>query len=383
MSATYPDLVNPILHGLGPVAERKPSSPGDVRLPADIEVISADNHWEVTEDIYVKGFPAHLKDRAPRIWFDSYWRFGMPGIKEAQGISDGVVRLLSRGLIQTAWNHDVRRPHLEQEGITAEVAFPNNLLGYIDPDPEVREWIFRIYNEHIAEQHDKNPSFYGVGIVSNWWDPGKIQGAFDQIKELGLKAAMVPSALKNGENKDLSFADPILDPFYEALTKLGIPLCLHVGEPTNFVGRGAIAAGALNAFAPFRKPISQLVFGGVFDRHPDVRCVFVEGGISWVLPWLQDAEAIYDTYGTLLDPINHRPGYYWRHNCYATFQTDDLGLRNLDVLGEDRVMWAADYPHSEGTFGVNWKVMESVLKTVGHSAAKKILGGTAKEVFKL
>ena len=376
-------LANPIMRNVGPAGERKASSKGGIEIPADIEIISADTHWEVTEDIYVKGFPEHLKDKAPRVWYDTYWRFGQPGLKEAQGISEEVTKLLSRSQLNTAWQHEVRSEHLKQEGITQEIVFPNNLLGYTDPDPEVREWIFRCYNMYMAEQHEKSASFNGVGIVSNWWDQDKIEGSFAQLKELGLKAAMVPHQLKDGENKPLSFADPRMDPFWEALTRSGLPLCLHVGEPTKFEGRGGIAAGVLPALAPFRGPISQLVFGGVFDRHPDVKVIFVEAGIAWVLPWLQDAEAMYDTHGPCMDPIEHRPSYYWHHNCYATFQADILGLRNLDILGADRVMWATDYPHSEGTFGFTWDAIEAVLKATTHEEAKMILGGTAKKLFRL
>jgi len=94
---------------------------------------------------------------------------------------------------------------------------------------------------------------------------------------------------------------------------------------------------------------------------------------------------IFDSYGNgdLLEPIKHRPTDYWREHCYATFQNDLLGLSQLDLIGADRVMWASDYPHSEGSFGFSRKSMQSVIDAAGREAAGKIVGGTAIELYDL
>ena len=380
---TYDTFQNPIMEGMGPVADRVIDTKQAVTLPADIEVVSADNHWEITEDIFYENFPEHLKERAPRVWFDGYWRIGRPGVKEAFGLGDRIEETLKKGFTPTAWSHDVRRRDLEIDGMSKEIVFPQSLLGYVDPDPEIRTAIALVYNDYVAEQQRINPDFVGVGLCSNWWEPDLILPALERLKELGIKTFMMPTKLKGQDGKELSYADPIMEPFWDATSKVGLPLCFHVGEALNFEGRGALAAGALQVFAPFRGPISQLVFGGVFDRHPEVKVVFAEAGIGWVLPWLQDAEALYDLYGTLLDPIEHRPSYYWRKNCYATFQADELGLAHVDVLGADRIMWAADYPHSEGTFGFSRKAMQVVYDTLGDADAKLVLGENARTVFRL
>ena len=380
---SYATFQNPIMEGMGPVADRVIDPHQDVTLPADIEVISADNHWEMTEDVFYENFPEHLKERAPRVWFDGYWRIGRPGVKEAFGLGSNIEETLKKGFTPTAWSHEVRRNDLAIDGMSKEIVFPQSLLGYVDPDPEIRETIARVYNEYIAEQQHINPDFVGVGLCTNWWEPDRIEPALERLKELGIKTFMMPTKLKGADGKEISYADPVMDRFWAAANKAGLPVCFHVGEALNFEGRGALAAGALQVFAPFRGPISQLVFGGVFDRHPDLQVVYAEAGIGWVLPWLQDAEALYDLYGSLLDPIEHRPSYYWRKNCYATFQADELGLAHVDVLGADRIMWAADYPHSEGTFGFSRQAMKVVFDTLGKDDAKLVLGENAKRVFRL
>jgi uncharacterized protein len=44
------------------------------------------------------------------------------------------------------------------------------------------------------------------------------------------------------------------------------------------------------------------------------------------------------------------PSQYWRRQCYATYQTDPIGLKMLDDLGADRVMWGSDFPHPDGVW---------------------------------
>ena len=380
---SFETFQNPIMEGVGPVADRIIERDQDVELPAHIEVVSSDNHWEITEDIFYENFPDHLKERAPRVWFDGYWRIGRPGVKEAFGLGSKIEETLTKGFTPTAWSHDVRRRDLATDGMTKEIVFPQSLLGYVDPDPEIRTNIARVYNNYLAEQQRINPDFVGVGLCTNWWEPDRIQPALEELIDLGIKTFMMPTKLKDADGKPINYAEEIMYPFWDAAAKVGLPVCFHVGEALNFEGPGALAAGALQVFAPFRGPISELVFGGVFDRNPDLQVVYAEAGIGWVLPWLQDAEALYDLYGSLLDKIEHRPSYYWRNNCYATFQADELGLAHIDVLGADRIMWAADYPHSEGTFGFSRKAQKVVYDTLGEEDARLVLGENAKRVFRL
>ena len=45
----------------------------------------------------------------------------------------------------------------------------------------------------------------------------------------------------------------------------------------------------METFGPFRRNLAQLIFGGIFDRHPDLKAVFVEAEINWVPGALQSA----------------------------------------------------------------------------------------------
>lgn len=379
-------LANPLMRKIGPSLDRT-AQPANRNIPAGTVVVSADTHWEVNEDIFLAGFPAHLKDKAPRIWFDKYWRMGFPDAAQAIKIGESAERAAIRSFTPGVGDMKVRLDHLKTEGVDKEIVYPQSLLFFVGhKDREVQQLIWRTYNEYIARtSRECGGRFYGVGVFSNWWDPTQAEAAMQQIVDLGLRTFMIPIYPKAVDGSDLSYGDAPMDRFWSVIAEAGLPVGLHVTE--NFVpgARGGMGSTITMSYNHFRKPLTQMIFGGVFDRHPNLKVVFAEGGLSWVLPALQDAEMVFDTYGNgdLLDPIKERPTTYWQNNCYATFQNDLLGLRNLDYIGAGNVMWSNDYPHSEGAFGFGPASIQSVLDATTADQARMILGGTAMKLYRL
>lgn len=381
-------LANPILKGTGTAPNRDPSPLP--HLPAGIELVSADDHWEVTEDIFHEQLPEHLKELGPRVWFNRIW-WNLPrGADEGEDIPSAIdpltLKVAENGAAwRRGYSREQRLADLEAEGMRSSIVFPNSILAMLyHPNLELREEVARIYNRYIARESAEQRQFHGVGMFPNWWDETKAEQLVQEIVDLGLKTFMLPTQLRLADGSAINFADKRLDRFWAALERSGLPLCFHVGE--NFPGgdQRGVLGHSLQQLAPFRLPLGQLIFGGVFERHPGLQVVFAEGGFSWVAPFLQDAEMLHDTYGTAIQTLPKRPTEYWRANCYATFQTDLLGLARLvDVVGADRVMWGADYPHTEGTFGFTANAIRQVVENVGATDARLILGGTAKKVFRL
>jgi predicted TIM-barrel fold metal-dependent hydrolase len=363
----------------------------------DLTVVSSDGHWEIAEDIFYENFPAHLKDKAPRVWFDGGWKQGFPEQDTASPENMAMaatLRDLAPKIVggEGVANIEVRRRDLDIEGVHKELLYPQGLLGFLRlPDLEVQENIYWAYNEYIARVASAYPNqFYGVGVCSNWWDPSKARRSIQQITDLGLKTFLLPTsnAGKTLDGKVISYASAEMEPLWTEIEDAGIPVSFHIGENITFQERGAFGATAFQSFTAARKPLGELMFGGVFDRHPDLKVVFVEFGLAWIPVALQEAEQLIDQQGPILDaPLQsmpkRRPTEYWRNNCYATFQNDRLGLKLLDYIGADRVMWAQDYPHNESTFGYSWDSRQAVIDATSASDARKILGETAVRLYGL
>ena len=382
-------FADPAMREIGPTVPRVAQRGNTLKLPQGTRVISADDHMEITRDIFRERFPEHLKPKAPEVWFDKYWRTGYRGQLENFALGEKIERAIECSIGAGVGDQKLRLEHMAVEGISQSILYPQSLLSFIRlPDLQVLEQIYRTYNEYVAEvQAASDGKTYGVGIFANWWDPAAAENSMQQIVDLGLRTVIAPvNPGKSIDGRKIHYGDPVMDRFWSVIEASGLPFTFHVGEGMEDTeNRGGMGSYMLVSFAPFRKPLGQLIFGGVFDRHPKLNVVFAEGGLAWLLAALQDAEMLYDSFGNgnLLDRIEHRPSWYWRNHCYATFQNDLVGLKNLDYIGADRIMWGSDYPHTEGTFGYTSRSLQSILDHVPEEQARMIIGGTAAKLYKL
>ena len=137
---------------------------------------------------------------------------------------------------------------------------------------------------------------------------------------------------------------------------------------------GLVGIFVLEQMQGFRNLWGTLAFGGVFDRFPALRVVFVEGQLNWVPGALQDADMIYNGFNSMVFPkLAHDPSHYWHTNCYATFMVDPAGLELIHRIGVGRALWSSDYPHNESTFGYSEQSLAAVVDAVGPDDAVKIV----------
>src|SRR5262249_30108701 len=194
--------VTAALKGIALPRDRVPQPRPSARLaiPTGVTVVSSDNHWSVTGDIFHERFPIHLKERAPRLFTDEQGRHrwfmsGQPMIPPLNETAFANFESLPGAV-----SMEPRMRDLDIEGIEKEIVFGNaiNIFFYY-PDLEVREWVYRIYNEHLAEMASLAPGrFYGVGLV-NYWDPAKAEETVAELMADNLKSLMIPITPRNGD----------------------------------------------------------------------------------------------------------------------------------------------------------------------------------------
>jgi predicted TIM-barrel fold metal-dependent hydrolase len=81
--------------------------------------------------------------------------------------------------------------------------------------------------------------------------------------------------------------------------------------------------------------------------------------------------------------LKMKPSEYWHRQFYATYQTDPIGIRLLDVLGEDNVMWGSDYPHPDGIWPDSQEFLTRELSGVSAEARRKITRDNAMKLYRL
>ncbi len=353
--------------------------------PAGTVVISADSHMLET-DCWVDRFPEHLKDQAPRMAFrDGGYHLSIGG-KEMATTSVAADLCTAMECNPGLTSIDARLADLDIEGVEKELIFPQRLFGlFMFGKMMNRAETFSAYNEHIAEMCKAGKGRLFPVMTPNYWDPSQAKASVERCQKLGARCLMIP--IKPGEDIDgepIYYNDPKMDSLWDAVAESGIPLAFHIGESVSSGAKGAAGTFVLVQMQGFRHIWGPLTFGGVFDRFPKLRVVFVEGGLSWVASMLHDADMIYNSFPTAMDPkLKHPPSWYWFNHCYATFMTDPAGLELLHRIGPDRVMWSSDYPHQESTFGYSRSAIQAVFDATSVENAQKIVGKTALELFNL
>jgi predicted TIM-barrel fold metal-dependent hydrolase len=358
-------------------------------LPAGTEVFSADNHISVADDIFYEGFPADLKDRAPRIWYeDGAYLLGPPGQSMVVGDFSAVLMQYDDLAGAATNNIEARVRELAEDGVDKELAFPNAVLALFHyPDKDLRERIFRVYNEHIADVQERSKGHcYGVGLI-NWWDPRGARRTLEQLKSLGLKTFLMPISPGSDDNgQPIDYSSSAMRAVWDEIDDAGLPLTHHIGESQPKVPSevNSVAVAMMVNIDSFREMFSKYIFGGILDRHPGLRIGWFEGGIAWVPSTLQDAEHVLASYQHMLkDHPQHDVRYYWDKHMCASFMVDGLGLQQIDEIGIDKVMWSSDYPHNESTFGYSERSLAAVVDAVGPEDAVRVVGANIKKFLGL
>jgi predicted TIM-barrel fold metal-dependent hydrolase len=373
-------------HGL--MQSREPQRPLPAHASTDL-VVSADNHMALADDIFFEAFPQRLKDKAPRIWWDEQTGIYQMG-PNFQSVYPPSASEELRTIETRVGAHRLqgRLADMDAEGVAKEIVFPQVLQLYFKhPDQEVRGLIFDTYNAYMADiQRASGGRTFPVAIP-RFWDRDGACESIRRIKDMGFKAILLPNLPGTGsDGEPVVYNSEAYDPVWATIQECDITVCHHIGETffqEGINGRGARLMYDLGGDL-FRLHFGRYVFGRILDKFPKLRVVFSEAGVAWAAGAIQDAEMIFDTAALMFESRpDHRPHTYWRNHFYTTFMTDIVGMRLLDIIGPDRVMWSVDYPHNEGTFGYSQDSKNEVLRAVGPDEATMILGGTAARVFDL
>lgn len=346
------------------------------RTPFD-GMISSDGHAVEPPDLWQERVSARLKDRAPRVeYIDGEEHLIVIGEKR---------KILGVNLDLPLNYPESLQPHtraaaLAGQGIRTEVLYPQwTMMLYGLQDEELQVAVLRAYNEWLAEFVNSEPGrFVGVGLLPVH-DVGAALEGLSHAKSLGLGGVAIPSAAKG-----IPYNDKRMDPFWDAVEASGLPLSIHVGGELVHMGRGAIGANITRNLSPFRNLFPLFVFSGVLEKRPDLKLVLTEGGISWIAGTLYDMDMVYDRFKAYLRPsIEMRPSDIWRRQCFATFQDDPVGLQTLDWIGTENVLWAADYPHPEGTYPDTQVVLNRQFAAVPPEARRSIVCDNAVRLWSL
>jgi uncharacterized protein len=370
-------------------------------------VISADCHidlcWLPT-DLFVANSSAQLRDRMPHVVDGPkgpYWTtksgavmglvngMGSMGREYIPGQIHRSDRMASTGLyddgkkgIRRCSDPDLRLADQDRDGVQAEVLYGILGVGNRMKDPEASAEVYRIYNDWLIEFQRKHPERYaGLACVPNSDIETAVQETHRAAKA-GLKGVvMALNAATTG------MWDPAWEPLWAAAEECRLPLSFHtVGSLTTLQNvpqnlyRTAFAVYIVGFQLVMADFLTAMIFSGALERHPHLKIVFAESGIGWIPYHLERLD--YEWEDQFKDlPIKHKPSEYWRRQMYATYQQDATGIRLLEALGEDNIMWGSDFPHPDGVWPDSQQIIGEQLSHLPAATRRKLICDNAARLY--
>ena len=360
--------------------------------------ISADSHVTEPPDTYLDRIDPSFRDRAPRVHHHDtlgdvmlidngqslvpYWLVAAAGRPTEEVVleSGKTFAELHRG----GWDPVARLTDQDRDGVAAEVVYPSvGMLLCNHPDVDYQRACFQAYNRWIAEFCDYAPDrLVGIGQTALRTPAEGIADLAD-IKALGLRGVMLPGIPPNAD-----YDDPMYDEFWDAVVDIGLPPSFHIltsRSDTPFAPH--IRGPKLNNFMAIIRGnqdiVGTLVFGAVFERHPELRVVCVEADAGWMPHYMYRADHAYDRHRNWLTAgeLSRPPSAYLRENVYVTFQDDWVAFRVAELMNVERLMWANDFPHSDATWPDSQALLAEHAGSLDEHARERILYGNAADLY--
>ena len=219
-------------------------------------------------------------------------------------------------------------------------------------DVDEAKRIARNANDRLKDACEKYPDrFYGMVAVAPQdpeWSAEELRRGKD---ELGFKGVQI-----NSHTQGHYLDEPQFDPILRACADLDLPLYIHPqGPPDDMIG-DMVGAGLDGAIFGFAVEVSyhamRLMTTGVFDRYPNLQLMLGHGceGLPFMLyrlDYMHKAGIRSNRYESI-KPLRHDLFHYMRKNVLATCSGLPFGPAiklMIEVMGEDRVMYAMDYPY--------------------------------------
>ncbi|MGI9294424.1 MAG: amidohydrolase family protein [Pseudomonadales bacterium] len=312
-----------------------------------------------------------------------------------------------------AWDHEQRLKLMDNDGVAAEVIFPDGITEMNTPpfgaglslptegiDPALQWAGARAHNRWLTELCQAAPERRaGVAIIPALWDIDEAVKEVRWAKDNGLKSVMLPTLWGKFE----PYNHIKYDPLWQVCEDLGIVINFHSGAAprkdhfgaekiennlANLPGAVGIYTSEVCWYA--YRPLTFMIWGGVFEKFPKLKTAITEGTSVWVPSFLELLDFRYQStsfsqkLGDFTSHLSMKPSEYFYRNiklgasCMPRHEAD---IR--DQIGVDVIMWGSDFPHPEGTWPNTERMMRETFVDLPDIEIRQMLGSNALEFYGL
>jgi uncharacterized protein len=370
-------------------------------------LFSVDSHVVEPRDLWLNRLPKRYQHQAPQVESRDNGDFfvvpntgmgpkpvGTEGAMINAKISGGITKATGYRFEDQragAYHPTARLLDQDSQGVTGEIIYPGWLIVHSIPDFDLKVACIRAYNDWLFEEFCSYAPERLVGAAALPVGNGPIEVAIEEARkwaDRGAKTFLLPQSVPGK-----AWGDAHFEPMWAALEEIGLPVGFHQAAGQVAVFDDKTAPGVFWTVAIGNKislgwVFMQLVYGAVPERHPGLRFIMVEGGIGWIAFQLNTMDHMFsDHHRWTVPELSLKPSEYFWRQFWATFEDDRPGILTLPLLDSSRLMWAGDYPHTEGNFPYAQEqvahdfagIDESTVRAMTHDNAVRLYGlSTAK-----
>jgi len=368
-------------------------------------IIDCDSHVMEPGDLWERYIDPQYRDRCMKVVeVDSVEQLQVEG----QVILSGVLamlgganverpRLFSGGLSYAdgcppaSYDPHERARLLDEWGVDKGVLFPTiGILPFMSDDLGFLNASCRAYNTWQAEFSQEIPGRTIPIAHLNLRDLDSASKELERCIDLGFKGVFLPPEPVDG----LRPGHPHFDPLWQGCAEAGLPVCLHVivrfsGAAIPFAAwheadpaAGMVFGFALGGTGQIIPAAVSMVTDGVFDRVPDLKLLCVESGCGWAAYVMDRLDEKWPHFG-FLTTLKEKPSEYFRRNLWFVAEPEERTIgTQLDLVGEDRILWGSDFPHVDSTLDAP-KLIRETVSTLSEERQARVLGTNAATVFNL
>lgn len=393
----------------------------------DLVFIDADGHLLEPASAMVPFAPEGFEDRVWRITPDADGNeiltiddmepmdTAVMALAGTAGVDEELRRKMHSGSFRYSdlpahcWDPQARLQVLDNDNISHSVLHATMLLGF--QSLRTHEFVAaqsRTFNDWLSDlcTHGEG-RLHGVANLPQR-DPEAAAAEIRRVADLPgiVGVQMRPNPAADGYHLNHEMYDPI----WQACSDTGLPMGFHpllaadvpgairgmrlnrvgtseipVQEQEDFGSDNIYFAQAVGNPADMMNTVMFLTAGGVLQRFPDLRTVFLESNGGWIVSLLERLDhhaRIYEWDVPWLQGA--MPSEFFRRQCWISFDADESTLaftaRN-EIVGADRIVWASDFPHPDAKYPGTTVELAETIADLDPADQFRIAGGNAAELY--
>ena len=284
------------------------------------------------------------------------------------------------------WDAKTRLQYMDKDEIDISVLYPSMLLAIQGwPDADYAITTCRAYNDWLSDHcSESGGRLYGVAALPQQ----SIEASAAELRRVAEKPGIVGGFIRPNPTSDWKYYfDPVWNPLWHVASDTNLTIGFHPyldallpgavrGLRVDRLNRGTLMPDGgkepANMFPGQSTGVDNLAFsqglgnpvdmmtavtfitmGGVAERFPDVRFVFLESNGGWLVPLLERLDHHAHEFAWDVPDLKLAPSEYFRRQCWISFDPDESTLASSAqsrFCGAERIVWASDFPHPDAKY---------------------------------